>query len=255
MILNTDHLKRCISTLESSLTMYRSAAPESIDQEVFRNAIVKGYELAQETSFKLLKRALKDFGHGGKKLETTPIKEILRLAATHGLITLEEVERWFAYTGTTAVTPPMIMVKVSPKKPWSCYPASSPTRRCWKSPCATDSTMRHDRAMSRPATVPLNLPKPYLEQVVALLRIHAPQAEVWAYGSRVSGGGHAASDLDLVLRNPANPDTETPGLFDLKEAFIESDLPIRVDVMDWARIPESFHREIERAHVVIQAGS
>ena len=50
MMLNTDHLKRCISTLESSLAMYRKATPESIDQEVFRNAIVKGYELAQETA-------------------------------------------------------------------------------------------------------------------------------------------------------------------------------------------------------------
>ena len=109
--------------------------------------------------------------------------------------------------------------------------------------------------MSKPETVRLNLPTQYLEQVVALLRTHAHQADVWAYGSRGSGGDHAASDLDLVLRNPANPDAETPGLFDLKEAFIESDLPIRVDIMDWARIPESFHREIERAHVVIQVGS
>ena len=55
MLLNTDHLKRCISTLETSLVMYGKATAESIDQEVFRNAIVKGYELAQETSFKLLK--------------------------------------------------------------------------------------------------------------------------------------------------------------------------------------------------------
>ena len=93
MILNTDHLKRCISTLESSLTMYRSAAPESINQDVFRNAIVKGYELAQETSFKLLKQTLKDFDHDSKKLNTTPIKEILHLAATHKLMTLKEVER------------------------------------------------------------------------------------------------------------------------------------------------------------------
>ena len=29
--------------------------------------------------------------------EATPVKEILRLAATHGLMTVEEVERWFAY--------------------------------------------------------------------------------------------------------------------------------------------------------------
>jgi hypothetical protein len=61
MILNTDHLKRCIGTLESSLAFYQKAEPGSIDQEVFRNAIVKGYELAQETAFKLIKRALKDY--------------------------------------------------------------------------------------------------------------------------------------------------------------------------------------------------
>jgi len=95
--LNTDHLKRCISTLESSLAFYQQAEVDSINQEVFRNAIIKGYELTQETAFKLIKRALKDFGHGGKKLDATPVKELLRLAATHGLMTLEEVERWFAY--------------------------------------------------------------------------------------------------------------------------------------------------------------
>ncbi len=97
MILNTDHLSRCIKTLRSSLALYEGAEPESIDQEVFRNAIVKGYELTQETAFKLLKKALKDFGHGAKKLDATPIKELLRLGATHGLLTLDEVERWFAY--------------------------------------------------------------------------------------------------------------------------------------------------------------
>lgn len=97
MNLNTDHLKRCIQTLRSSLTFFERAAPESIDQEIYRNAIVKGYELAQETSFKLIKKALRDYGYGAKKLDSTPVKDVLRLAATHGLMTLEEVERWFAY--------------------------------------------------------------------------------------------------------------------------------------------------------------
>lgn len=97
MNLNTDHLKRCIQTLRSSLAFYERAAPESIDQEIFRNAIVKGYELAQETSFKLLKKALRDYGHTAKKLDATVVKDLLRLSATHGLMTLEEVERWFAY--------------------------------------------------------------------------------------------------------------------------------------------------------------
>ncbi len=97
MTLNTDHLKRCLETLRSSLAFYERAAPESIDQEVYRNAIVKGYELAQETSFKLLKKALRDYGHSAKNLDATPVKELLRLSATHGLLTLEQVERWFKY--------------------------------------------------------------------------------------------------------------------------------------------------------------
>ncbi|MGB4059032.1 MAG: nucleotidyltransferase substrate binding protein [Burkholderiaceae bacterium] len=97
LYLNLDQLHRCIRTLESSLALYTQAEPDSIDQEVFRNAIVKGYELTQETAFKLIKKALKAYGHGGRKLETTPIKDLLRLAAVHGLMTLPEVERWFQY--------------------------------------------------------------------------------------------------------------------------------------------------------------
>lgn len=97
LYLNTDHLKRCIQTLEMSLRLYHKAEGDSIDQEVFRNAVVKGYELAQETSFKLLKKALKAYGHGNQKLNSLPIKEVLRLAAVHGLMTVEEVERWFHY--------------------------------------------------------------------------------------------------------------------------------------------------------------
>jgi predicted nucleotidyltransferase len=103
-------------------------------------------------------------------------------------------------------------------------------------------------------TISLDLPQKYLELVKALLRAQVPHLEVWAYGSRVTGSGHEASDLDLVLRNPQNLREETAALYDLKEAFTESNLPIRVDVMDWARIPASFHSEIERAHVVVQEG-
>lgn len=103
-------------------------------------------------------------------------------------------------------------------------------------------------------TISLDLPQKYLEQVQTLLHAHVPHAEVWAYGSRVTGSGHEASDLDLVLRNPKNLLEETGALYDLKEAFTESNLPIRVDIMDWARIPASFHREIERAHVMVQEG-
>lgn len=95
--LNTDHLKRCIETLDMSLRLYHKAEGDSVDREVFRNAVVKGYELAQETAFKLLRKALKEYGYGGQKLNSLVVREVLRLAAQHGLMTLDEVERWFAY--------------------------------------------------------------------------------------------------------------------------------------------------------------
>ena len=95
--LNVAHLRRCTQTLHTSLMFYQKAEQGSFDQEAFRNAIIKGYELAQETAFKLIIKALKAYGHGGQKLMQTPVKELLRLAAVHGLMSIEEVERWFKY--------------------------------------------------------------------------------------------------------------------------------------------------------------
>jgi len=97
MAITTQHLSRCIETLQASTRMFGLAAPESTEQEVFRHAVVKGFELVQETSFKLLKKALVGFGCTTRHLEQTPVKELLRMAAQHGLVSLDEVERWFEY--------------------------------------------------------------------------------------------------------------------------------------------------------------
>ena len=97
----------------------------------------------------------------------------------------------------------------------------------------------------------LDLPEAWLHAVVKIVARHAPGAEVWAYGSRVTGGNHAASDLDLVLRHPADLQKSQPALGRLLQAFIDSDLPIVVDVLDWAGLPGAFQREIEKAHVVL----
>ena len=107
-----------------------------------------------------------------------------------------------------------------------------------------------------PMTAPLSLDLPirYLDEVRTLLRRHVPGHEVLAYGSRVKGEAHAASDLDLVVRDPLDPQRPCPAIPALRRAFIDSNLPISVDVQDWARLPEPFRQEIERACVVIQSG-
>lgn len=42
-------------------------------------------------------------------------------------------------------------------------------------------------------------------------------------------------------------------LWNVENALRESNIPFLVEAYDWARLPESFHREIERAHVVLIA--
>ena len=100
----------------------------------------------------------------------------------------------------------------------------------------------------------LELPRRYRDQLEALLREHVPGVEVWAYGSRVNGGSHEGSDLDLVLRGPSLEPLDG-GFYDLLEAIEKSNIPILVQAHDWAMLPESFHREIERGCVVVQEGA
>ncbi len=99
----------------------------------------------------------------------------------------------------------------------------------------------------------LDLPLHYRKELEALLREHVPNIEVWAYGSRVNGASHDGSDLGLVLRSPSLE----PMVYEYTElvkALEQSNISILVQVHDWAQLPESFHREIERDYVVLQRG-
>ncbi|OGU06822.1 MAG: hypothetical protein A2075_07060 [Geobacteraceae bacterium GWC2_58_44] len=101
----------------------------------------------------------------------------------------------------------------------------------------------------------LDLRPEWLETVRRLIAAHIPDAEVWAYGSRVQGTSHDGSDLDLVVRNPSDPSRPQANFSELREALSESNLPILVDLQDWARIPEGFRREIVRGGTVpVQGG-
>ena len=105
--------------------------------------------------------------------------------------------------------------------------------------------------MEKVATRSLALEAAQQEVLLDLLREHVPQAEVWAYGSRVTGRSHEGSDLDIVVRTPRNPADPTPGVSALREALRQSSLPMLVDVHDWADLPVSFRSRIEQEHVVL----
>lgn len=97
----------------------------------------------------------------------------------------------------------------------------------------------------------LHLHPKHRKVLETLLRQCLPDVEAWAYGSRANGKSHDGSDLDLVLRGLGLREIPSAQLADFKEAVRESSIPFLVEARDWARLPETFHREIEREHVIV----
>ena len=73
--------------------------------------------------------------------------------------------------------------------------------------------------------------------------------KLWAYGSRVNGEAHDMSDLDLVVISIDNKKIDIDELINFKEALRASNIPMLTQVMDWNRIPHSFHKNILDNHV------
>ena len=80
-----------------------------------------------------------------------------------------------------------------------------------------------------------------------------PDATVWPFGRRLNGGAYEASDLDLAVRFPPDAIDTLLTLARAREALMESELPIRVDLMELARIPAAFRAEIDRRWMLLQA--
>ena len=75
--------------------------------------------------------------------------------------------------------------------------------------------------------------------------------EVWAYGSRVNGTAHEGSDLDLVIRNENLEKFPVKTIALLREKITNSNIPILVELSDWATLPENFHEQILKRHEVL----
>ena len=86
--------------------------------------------------------------------------------------------------------------------------------------------------------------------VAAILKRHIPGRTVWAFGSRVKGTTKKFADLDLaMLGDTPLPFTTRASLVD---AFTESDLPYKIDVVDWALTSASIRSQIEASYIPLQ---
>ncbi|GAB1443380.1 nucleotidyltransferase domain-containing protein [Ignavibacteriales bacterium] len=80
--------------------------------------------------------------------------------------------------------------------------------------------------------------------VKSILRHFVPTAKIIVFGSRVMGNTRDTSDLDLAIDDNRKLTLSELGL--IIEAFQESDLSFRVDVIDWHRTSESFKEVINQ---------
>lgn len=75
-----------------------------------------------------------------------------------------------------------------------------------------------------------------------------PEAKIWVFGSRINGKARRGSDLDLAIElgRPLNHQEA----LNLAEAFEESDLPYKVDIVDLQSVAGYFKAIIERDRIV-----
>lgn len=78
-----------------------------------------------------------------------------------------------------------------------------------------------------------------------------PAHQVWVFGSRATRRHKPFSDLDIVLRGRQALDLETQSA--LTEAFAESDLPYKVDWLDWLTISPEFRAVIDAQRIPIRS--
>lgn len=83
-----------------------------------------------------------------------------------------------------------------------------------------------------------------------MLKRHVPNYRAWAFGSRVGGAPKPFSDLDLVLIGSKPLPLSIRA--ELNNAFSESDLPWKVDLVDWHSISPEFQNIIQANYEVIQ---
>jgi type I restriction enzyme S subunit len=105
-------------------------------------------------------------------------------------------------------------------------------------------------ARPSPSSPPIDVRPAHWEIVREILARHVPDREVWAFGSRAGGSPKPTSDLDLAVIGEQPLDMNV--LTDLADAFSESDLPWRVDLLDWAITGEAFRRVVQARRVVVQ---
>ena len=97
--------------------------------------------------------------------------------------------------------------------------------------------------------MPIDIRSDHFQIVREILKLHLDGHQVWVFGSRAQVAAKKTSDLDLCIKGKDLISLKL--LADLRGDFSESNLPYKVDVVDWYAISDSFKKIVERNKVVL----
>ncbi len=97
MTIDSSYLERHIIVLTNEYKEFEGMPEDDITHDTFCSIIIEEIEIVLEQAGKLLKKCLKPYFHSPKLVDELTFKDIFRYAAHHGLLEIEEVDRWFAY--------------------------------------------------------------------------------------------------------------------------------------------------------------
>lgn len=99
----------------------------------------------------------------------------------------------------------------------------------------------------------LNIKQEHIEITKIILNKNiSKNVSVWIFVSRVFANSKPYSDLDIALQNNNNETIPLKTLASIKADFIDSDLPWKVDVIDYNSISGIFKENVDATKIKLQ---
>jgi nucleotidyltransferase substrate binding protein (TIGR01987 family) len=104
--IDTEHFDTCIATLEYALEKLKKTKENEnqLEYNMARSSCIKEFEIILEQSGKLLKKVLKPYFSSSATVDRLNFKDVFRYSVLHGLLNVEESERWLGYRDSRNTT-------------------------------------------------------------------------------------------------------------------------------------------------------
>jgi len=104
--IDTKHFDTCVATLEYALEKLKETEgnENTLEYNMARSSCIKEFEIILEQGGKLLRKALKPYFSSSAAVDRLNFKDVFRHSVLHGLLNVEESERWLEYRDSRNTT-------------------------------------------------------------------------------------------------------------------------------------------------------